>query len=563
MGETDPQSVAEDVTALPDLCLADSALCADVKSDRREWEKSEEDRILKVGYFSMLAERYPFNRDPSKCSSRESAYLLDLEINHMEIPKELEFPSLLKNIPEEHVDRLNLVWRKVVSTREAWNSARKALFTKWKKVVPTGGHEKNIDFLKSSSMRVNEEFWPALATIIGSSGNENADADNEFLSPDELWKKEERYLRMGFYAADKNYLVAVRLYYEMLLERPAKKNASAGDPIENLPLPEDHPSRKSIDMENRYLRLIDAFHQGITIAKAATHQQEKGRVRKREAVPYVFHDLAVALGQLVDVIPFVIEEEDSSYSFVLSSIVAALHDLDEDTKLKIEDIEEFLSRIVNMYDSAIDPVIHSGFGRQRAEIKEEKLNLINHKVRERLRKILMVLSKKTVLDSESEAKAQALFSKSETFKKYPLSPDDKLSSFFHRLLTITDPEDGQIALIAKNEDRANNMQTLAGGKVETQHSTLIATVTRLIAWQMLDHDHGKYPVYNSLSRLIDVTRIEYERFAIDFSEKIDNNDREYIDQLKKWQVEVRRYQVSDKVQRVLDFYDASHPQIAA
>lgn len=511
----------------------------------------------------MLEERYPFNDKYEKCSSRESAYLLDLEMKHMNIPEELSFPNLEMDIPPVHRERMRRIWNKVVATRSAWDFSYRALLTKWSRDVPeTDSGQDDMELIGASRMRVSEEFKPALAMILDSNGHCGTRNGEKFLSREEMWKNDERNSRAAFYAADKNYLVAMRLYYEMLLEHPTNVEKDSDDycPTFPLTLRANHPLRFKVVLENRYLRLIDAFHQAISIAKAATHQQGKGRIRKRENVPYVFHDVAVALGQLLDVVPFVIENKNLKFTYILSTTVGALHDLDEDSELRVADIENFLKQLADKYDSTVDPLVQSGFGRSRTEIKDGRLNLIRSEISIRLRKILMVLSKKTVLPRNLERKGRNEFEQSNAFKKYPEVCDAKLDSFFYRLLTLTEGKDLQIALIEKNEDRANNMETLAGGKVETQHMYLVATVTRLIAWQMLDHNQTKYPVYNSLGRLIDVTKTQYERFMKEFPDAIGDRDREYFEQLKIWQVAVMRYKVPCEVQRVLDEYDASRAQ---
>lgn len=524
----------------------------------------DEDAVLQVGYTSLQTETYPFNKDIAACSSKESAYLLDMEMEHMKILPELAFHALEEKIHPMHRERMERIWHKVEETRKTWIQRHKALYTKWVRDIPqTVVKDETIRLVRDAKMKVRDEFVQAAALRIDKYSDEvdssDDDGSSDFLSPEMMWRIDEKMLRKGFYEADKNYLVAMRLYYEMLLELPVKQQKATYD----LPLPpvlsNDRSLRFKIAVENRYLRLIDSVHQAISVAKAATHQQGKGRMRKTEEVPYITHVWAVTLAEIADVVPFIIEGKQFDYDLALGAVVCALHDLPEDTKLSVDDIVNFYKEHADKYDSTIDPQIESGFGRNRNEFKKEKLDLVTPEFEKKLRENLLVMSKKTELDGKMRGRGKAEFEQTKTYKIYPHIDDEKMNSFFYRLLSIPKKKARQKVLVNKNEDRANNMETPIPD-AKKQHINLIGTVTRLILYQMLDHDHVKYPVYNSLARLIDTARTRYECFMRESPEEINEEDRKYLDQLIKWQVEVKRFQVPAEVKRVFDSYDETRAQ---
>lgn len=361
-------------------------------------------------------------------------------------------------------------------------------------------------------------------------------------------------------------------------------------------LPKNHPKREEVATRNKHLRLIDARNQAIAVGKAAHHQQKKKRVRKTEQVPYLFHALDVADAMVMDIVPFDIHKETrKAINVVLIGIIGPLHDIIEDTELDIDDlIDDFLKRIIDMYDSSLDPVIKSAFETDRQDLKVKILDLLKTDIKVRARKILRILSNNTDLTQEEKQTAlkqniagipgtvRALnFSKNKekitnseltedersiyagfhekagkehdkkvevgnpakTFSKFPEDYDDyKLTTALIRLNVIGDAKDRQLALITKMEDRANNILTIDDFEVEKQQSTLRSTVTRLISWAVNDHDRKNYPLYNALPRLIDNTLDAYYKFRHQNPGKMASIDNRCIVELINWQKECRSMQ---------------------
>jgi hypothetical protein len=150
-------------------------------------------------------------------------------------------------------------------------------------------------------------------------------------------------------------------------------------------------------------------------------------------------------------------------------------------------------------------------------------------------------------------------SKSKTLQKFPeeYGESGKLSRFLLRLTTISgkDKQVQQATLILKLEDRTDNISKMKTFKGEKQRDILRATITRLLAWAMLDHNHAQMPLYNALPRTIDTTLEVYENLKNSHNELIEDIDHQLIEQLKEWQTDVIHHELPAKVQAVLDRYN--------
>ncbi len=421
---------------------------------------------------------------------------------------------------------------------------------------------------------------------------------------DELqtWRTTDKSLRRMTYETQKNYITALRLYLAMLLERSDDKKVYI--------FPKNHLLRNHLVHRLRALEIIHATHQGITAAKTTLHHgsTKKSRIRKTENKAAVEHMSNTTGNTIFDVFPYSTNESDKlTIDLVVLTVLTAIHDIVEDTDQDTEEIiQNYIKPFIDKYDSKLDPHIKSGFPeRTRQEVKAKVLDLlglrseakIKHSRRSALRSLLRIISNNTELSRSQkpsqkrqvEAKNAILQNiagfettseilklteeelgtwgikpenlqtpSSKTFRTFPESTHvydkHKLTKFLIRLNTIAGQSKKiqQTALIVKIEDRANNLESLEGFNPELRRNTIRTTVTRLIAWCMLDHDNVKYPLYNALPRLIDNTLTAYLRFEGQHPEKIDNLDRSYISQLEKWQSEVIRYETSDKIKNLLD-----------
>jgi hypothetical protein len=564
-----------------------------------ENDRPMEDRISKLGYFSMLSERYPLNTEVVACSTPESANFLALEKEYMNIPPELHFEALKDSIPPEHQARIQKIWEVVQGHREDWKNISRALKTKWN-YVPESADEIAKDTVNKTRMAIRDQLKKAAVVLI-SKEDMSYDSSAE-LSRVNLWQIEEKGLREQYYDADKNYLVALRLYYEMLLERPGQ--GQAGDPV----LPEDHPERWNIVFRNRYARLIDAAHQSISLAKAAHHSQSKKRIRKTREEPFIFHPLAVTLRFIQDVLPYVIKEPQLPMDFIKGIIITAVHDLPEDTELAVEDIIDFIKPRADKYDSGLDQVIESGFGHRRDEIKKKQLDLMRPHVLDAVRLALRIVTNGTTFTDQDEKIAlqrnrlgeertmevlgitergvlqevmrrfgiQGSGETLNTVKEFPLEKDTisdkdrlKMDSLLLRIETFARTgnevrvgenalKNRRLILCTKMGDKGHNNSQLAGRELEIQRSSLRATVSRLLAYAILDYDSSKASLYNALPRLIDETISEYERFERDFPGQIEELDIGYYKKLLEWQQTVKRYNPPELLRNTVEEWHAAH-----
>jgi len=330
------------------------------------------------------------------------------------------------------------------------------------------------------------------------------------------------------------------------------------------------------------------FHQSSAVAKTSHHEQKKARLRKTEKIPYVAHSIDVTLAAIQDVIPHVIEETRLELNTTLLVATGPVHDLVEDTNLNPGEVRATLKRIADKYDSRIDQDIESGFGIKRPDLKRKILDLIKPSLVQEIIRILRIASNNTVLNDKERKKGfiHNIAGREETRKRLSITKKDrknwkkplpriqpqsatfqtfspeydedkkKLTDFLLRLNTLTTSgKTKQQALIIKLEDRANNLKSIDKSDPEKQRSTLRATTSRLIAWCMLDHDIAKYPLFNALPRLIDITLEAYRTLQSNHPQIIEDRDTSCIEYLEEWEREVIRYEIPHKVKKVLEQFE--------
>lgn len=548
---------------------------------------SIEDRQLKVGYFRMLTERWPFGRI-SESHNKENALFFAYEREYMRVPSELAYSTLEPSIAPEHRIRLQKLWHTLLLAQRQWEVIVRALSNKWDQ-IPHARDPKTIEtaqrIVEETRVAIAERFRNAAIALITVEMDDESSQESGALSPLQLWQLEEESLRRDLYFADKEFLLMLRIYYEMLLEKYKNEKGE-----EQFVLPKDHPCRLDIVLRNRYLRLIDAAHQGISIEKAVHHEQDsrQKRLRKTRPIPYAMHPLGVLSAEIFDVIPHSIEKEHLGFDPALIGLLGPMHDTYEDTQYTIPGIMDVLKTRVDRLDTALFPILEDAASESREEVKRKVIDLMKENTRRHIAQALRVLSKNTVLSDLERKKAlqqniagrkrtQTLLSiipielkkwrisgrahetpKSKTFQRFSEPALEKFDGFLIRLNALTSGTRQQHALMVKLEDVAHNNASLAGMPHEHQRETLRATVSRLIAWCMFDHDNARFPLFNALPRLIDITLNEYERFANEFPDRIDGCDLQYKRQLTTWQREVIRLELPARVKEILAEYETSN-----
>lgn len=568
-----------------------------VSGDGEVSERTEQNQLLALSYHGLLRERPPFNEDINRCSSPGSAYLYMLEQEHVwDIPQNLTYETLQRDIPDIHQYRIRAIWEKVQEHRKKFERQGTALKRKWDQ-APRTSDPSVAKALKKTSIAARGRAKRTLRALISIEDSESI----------QLWQDEEKSLRAAFDQEGKTYRTALRLYYALLLERPDDGDDSP--PV----LPLGHPLRRQIVSRNRHLEVIDATYQTMKVAKTGHHGQKSGRIRKGDGgEAFANHAKESMSGALLDVVEPTIDEERLPIDLVLLIIACGSHDLPEDSVLDESAVMARVREKLDEYAGDLDPVIVSGFsGRDRTHIIRKVMNILGRTRRSELKHILRILSNNTSLTKdefktairenlagelsdkdvarwwgygEAEIReARGIDAKEEpdgqpevetipepptlkTFREFPTADPSqwdshpKMDMFVVRHAAITQTRAsksgnkiGHLALIAKMEDRAHNLKTLSALGMHGQLRNLRGTTRRLIPYAMWDHDRETYPLYNTLPRLIRVTLTEYER-AVQESKRdgeIIPIDHENIRLLREWAEEIpfcpRRPDVAEMV----------------
>ena len=543
-------------------------------------KKAQENRILKIGYFSNLTERYPFNSDPNSCSTPDSAYFLTLEQMYMEIPTELEFDTLLADeaIEAVHRERILKVWNKVQETRNVWIETCQALTEQWARAPGTNDKSAKETFNSTPNTIRHELKMATIALISDKNSGPKHFLPRAFrpkqiqmpfgmeLQPLQKWKKAEKALRMDLYNADKNYLAAYRCYLDLLLEMPPentdeykKKYPEIARHVDTPPVitggPEN-PLRLEIRDHVRHLRLIDVTHQAVAIAKAAHHQQEHGRLRMTEAVPYSNHVIGVIGSIITDEVVEVMDEDHLSLDIILAVVLGGIHDLYEDTDLGTKDlVNGFLKPHTDRYDSTFEAAITSGFGRDLTEMKKRHFDLIKGGTQNRIVTGLEVVSKnskmveklnrdqrwraisanplglpdtlkhlgemtldaakkirkeiRTYLIKKGGNKSQAVQMTKVSFAPEVIAQFPDISQYqideFLVKTSAVEASTQHATLIVKMLDRENNLATSRKMSMSSRRKNLRGAF-RLIAWCLFHYpnttESTKHPIHNSVTHLL-------------------------------------------------------------
>jgi|GEM_PF-2711908 len=528
-----------------------------------ELTRKDEEPHLKIGYHAMQAERWPMNQEINNCYDVDSAYYFHLEQTHLRIRPETSFDALKDSIPAEHQDRIEAIWKTLLEHQNKLSRKTRALRQYWTN-PPRNSDKKSKNLVRNSPIVIQATSQKAAIALI--SGDPRL----------EKWQDTEETYRESVHHATKDFMTALRVYLEELIENQDGKYV----------LPKDHPERENIVIQNRYVQLLDATYMALCTAKAIHHEQPGRRLRKAELKPAIFHPASVTLTAIRRVIPFIIEKTKLEVGPALIAIVTAMHDTPEDADRTVEEVVTKLQQTIDHYDTSIP--INSGFGTPRDEFKRKLLDMMGPKNTTKTRQALRVLNTDETLSEQEKKLAieQNLAGRDktmkvmeikykdlvrwlgkpneetppeqnpqlETFKRFEHAYDGgKLMKFIIKLNALVKSKDTrQAILIAKIADRTNNIESQEKMPFHYQITNLRATVSRLLAYCMLDHDNQEMPLYDALPYLIDVTVKAYQRLAKASPSGMQPLDYELLAQAEQWQLEVVRLQLPQKVEEVLD-----------
>ena len=568
-------------------------------------ERRLENAHLQIGYFLKMIQRYPLNDSIGACDALDEAFVWQMEKENMNIPDHLRFENIKDSLPPEHQERMQRIWESILEKRRKLTSSISSLETQWQTAIYYSSSDQSKVIVSSYGEKIPEKYRKALELMVDAALKGKIDeSENEttVATPDlrqeierstaeDYWTSTEAGQRAKYYKHDKEYITTLRFYYQMLLESKAKPVPDREGKKTEYVLPGDHAAREQIWQRNRYLRLVDAIHQAVAIAKTLHHQQPTGRMRESGNEPYLNHPMAVIGRFITDVVPFIIDKPDRGFDFVLMTFILALHDLDEDTSQTVDQIIEKLKSIAEKVDTTFDhdAIIMGGFGEDRETVKSKYITLLWPEDIDILEQSLQTVSKQTPITDKKviyvleidkyfslEEIAQIIPEeqlvrvihqlKNTTVRKSlntvyqafpprvgeeggePESDDTKLDKVVFNLRTIPlsdsndrsrDDRRRRYPLMAKLLDRLHNLLTSDYKPAAKKRKDLRGTVSRLIAYAVLDFPKKKYPLFNVLPDIIDVTLRKYEAFKVDglagnhtcYTEEIDGA---YIAQLKEW-----------------------------
>lgn len=542
-----------------------------------------------------MSGHWPMTRKPSQSYSENAAHYVSLEAKFVNSRPDhkLALPQIKSSINPKHLPRIESAWMLVRKNAQAFYDQAKLVHDHWvnapklsdeeqttlfqnaaEEMAPEYGDSPNENLrspdqiregIRESISQIQRQYLDATILDLKPKPSEkipSEDSPDPFASEGTdqiaMWQQYDRSFRETLYRFQKEYLVALRTYYELLLERNKE--------TEDYVLPPETGLRSEVAIANRYLRLIDTVTQALAFTKGGHHHQKKDRFRKTKVEAYFAHEVEVVFATIRDVVPHIIEKEKLPIRMDINIliVIAALHDLLEDSPLSIESIEEKIKGLADHYDGSLLGSVEGGFGLDANGICKQYLDIIRSGDIADIRSALRIVSKNSELDDyEKLAAAKAGICNKEliikfaglqpqkvkewkfgnptkTFKNFPEEHDkSKLTQFLIRLNAIKGRGVAkQYALMVKNEDRSSNIKDSEKMKVEKQFETLRETTTRLIAWQMLDHDHS-YPVYNTLPELIKTTIGAYTRLAFQHADKFTEKDNQYLQQLLEWQAELQ------------------------
>lgn len=574
-------------------------LLEDFYADKGGKDLEYEDRVLRVGYARMLHETYPFVEDFSDCNSREEAYFLYLQLRALEPSPSLWFDRVSSLLLPEDKKRVKDVWDVMVKAYRKWKDTAMWLKSQWLN-APMVDNVLDDDLVEGGPVFIVPKYRNAVKAVIA----DPTDVFGDESSAVELyyWQCQEESFRSGYFRIFKEYVTALRLYYELLIERDKNYDPESGE--RETVIPRDNELYMETVCANRYLRLVDASIHAISTGKSM-HNEQKPELGKRDkrlrksGEPYIFHPIEVTRAYIADVVPFVIEEPKLRFSFLVNAIIAPVHDIAEDTRYSVEMVLRKLKSVVDSYDTSIEQISISAFGVEDGQFMEERLNLIFGTAEKKiLGAVLRILSKNTKLTNDGDlnetrrglvsniagpekthellglelnARKMPLRSKeyksrgirrvspkARTFNEFPVSHGAKMDEFLMRLVSITNSRDVRhFALITKVADRWHNIKTIDSMPLEKRGDYLRETTSRLLAYLMLDWDRKKYPLYNLLPRLIEEAIYAYEQFANEAngSGLMMECDAKYLKVLRKWQGEATRYDLPEDVENLLEIYE--------
>jgi len=567
-----------------------------------------EDVLLRGQYYALLKRHRPFCEDEEPISDSELQGLIySFELIATEIPEDLTFDDLRKegHISQEHQIRLADIWSEIPGYQKGWDTTGRLLKTKWHESRIPEPQREALDFvdyvggvirkyrkLIAAVLSFTEEGFAEELVDDGSNhygllmgyinSCSSSEEDDVLLSELEEWKEDEKNARLALRDRAKNYYLSQILFYSMLLEE-----SENGDKEQII---RDPALREKIQYRLSLLRIIDVYHQALSVGKAAHHFSEK-RLRKLGGIPFVYHPWEVCLRVFKEVAIPMLEDCKDPKEIILKVVLALLHDVVEDTILLLGTIIDFCKNRANKVDSRILNVMQSGFGRTQDQIKSEFLNHLNDEDVEKLSIELKVLNKETkfgrdeietavrrnifgfkricellkqnmedehinhvmvdefadLLGSNKAADDEMILS---SYQMFPQTYEEKWDELLLRMYAFLD-NDESMERVLQNKlcDCDHNITTLTIPddynvpnyekygkkrlKIEDQLKKLRGSM-RLISFVIYDFGIRNQYTLNCLRRLLNTVVGEYERVFRDYPEDIEDVDREYLGCFKEW-----------------------------
>lgn len=430
--------------------------------EREPMERSEEDDWLKIGYLNWFQRNsFPIAEDPNNAFSPDLALNMVTEKENFRVPEELTFPNIEPYITEKYRTRIQKIWGLVQKNLHALSICTSSLAGWWMAAPIDHNDPDAVKKVEESPIPFRPEFKNSAIAVISDETKPKAKSGNppervetsgaimtspaiSITPPLQVWKSVEEDQRFGFYRKHKEYMAALRTYYEFLLRSKKVDDGTEGDGIEKarrkkrrkvgedveeenrefVLAPSKCPTvtmqklkgeetvslREYIVQKNRWARYADGLHQILAVCKTQHHEQDIGRLRKTSNVPFAYHPFDVTMATFRDVVPYIIEEEriGSNSSLNLLLAVCALHDILEDTDLNIGDIRAKTKAILDAYDASLMPLLNdlgAEFGMTGDQIIKKYLDLLGKNEVKDIRKILRILSNNIHLDEEEARKA--------------------------------------------------------------------------------------------------------------------------------------------------------------
>ncbi len=364
------------------------------------------DNILRARYAYVTCRSYPF-AEIDAAMTEEEALWWSLQHSVFEMDSNLSFREDLPVLADDlailrtHWARLEKARNDLTLTRHTWSQHLTG--------APERSNEEQakIDGILEMAkiQNVTDVQRKSISAIIP--------LEKE-AEPFGAWRSTERSLRLSSETYFKEYIRALRFYYELLIQSLKKVtvNKRALNPL-----------KQKVATANRVARAVDAAYFSIGGAKAVTHEQttaaQKPDSRLRaNGKAFIEHPYESMLRNLFDTIPYYINAPQlPKFAELIAHIIAtALHDIPEDSSYDEERALEAIEKLLHHVDTAISQHIsHSPNGTPVKNFLKQTLSLMTgrNNLERVLIPILRALNKNYKL-SDDEIQAALLHNVADT-----------------------------------------------------------------------------------------------------------------------------------------------------